>query len=103
MIPGKSHIHPGAPLYTLVYREESVRRLGFDPSQVRASARLGPLPPGSAAEALALGLYLALAFVLAGAVYASACRALRVREMTLVWELGLGVLGRLARAHRPAA
>jgi len=28
---------PEAPLYTLVYQEESVRRLGFHPGQVRAS------------------------------------------------------------------
>lgn len=30
-------IWPEAPLYTLVYREESVRRLGFEPGQVHAS------------------------------------------------------------------
>jgi glycosyltransferase involved in cell wall biosynthesis len=28
---------PEAPLYTLVYREESVRRLGFEPGQIHAS------------------------------------------------------------------
>lgn len=28
---------PAAPLYTLVYAEESVKRLGFDPGRVRAS------------------------------------------------------------------
>jgi putative peptidoglycan lipid II flippase len=67
------------------------------------AARLGPLAPGGAAETLALALYLALAFLLAGGVYAAACRAFRVREMALVRELGLGVLGRLARAHRPTA
>jgi putative peptidoglycan lipid II flippase len=66
----------------------------------RASA---PLTPGGTAETLAVALYLGLAFLLAAAVYAAACRALRVREMALVWELGLGVLGRPARAHRPAA